>query len=96
MKLAVEWVEETLIGCNLLDLIVENQCLEGLSRGAGAVQGLVSDDWDRRRLVSQRLGDGEIIQRRRANGPRVAEDVILLAVKISELRRVRLSRKHWK
>lgn len=96
LKLAVERVEEALVGRNLLDLVVDNQRLQSLSRGAGAVQGLISDDWDRRRLVSQRLGDGKVVERRRANRPRVAENVLGFAVKVSELGRVRLGRKHWK
>jgi hypothetical protein len=81
-------VEHTLVRGNLLDPIVDNQRLVSLPSGAGAVQGVVADSGDRRRLIGQRLGDLEVVERRRANRPRVAEDVLLLAIKVGELGRV--------
>ena len=89
-------MENALVGSDLLNLIVDNQLLQSLRGGAGAVQGLVSHNRDRRRLVSQGLGDGEVVDRRRADGPRVAEDVFLLAVEVGEFGRVRLGRQDGK
>lgn len=87
LEQTVEGVEGTLVRSNLVNLVVNNKLLEGLGSGRGAVQGLVAVLRNGRRLVSQRLGDAELDQRRRANGPRVAEDVLLLAVEEAELGR---------
>jgi hypothetical protein len=89
-------VEDSLVGCDLLNLVVDNQVLERLGGGAGAVQGLVPDGWDGRRLVSEGLGDGEVVQRRRADRPRVAENVLRLAVKVGKLGRIRLGCQYGK
>lgn len=83
----VEWVENALVGRNLVNLVVDDKLLEGLGGGRGAVQGLVAELRNGRRLVGQGLGDAELDQRRRADGPRVAEDVLLLAVEETKLRR---------
>lgn len=72
LKQAVEGVERALIRSNIVDLVVDNKLLEGLGGGRGSVQGLVAELRYGRRLVGQRLGDGELDQRRRAKGPRVA------------------------
>jgi hypothetical protein len=85
-------VEKALVRHDLGDLVVDNQRLVGLRRGGGAVQGLIADGGDRRRLVSQRLGDREVVQRRRADRPRVAENVLALTVQVGELGRIRLGR----
>jgi hypothetical protein len=86
-------VEDTLIRLDLLDLVIENQVLDGLRGGRGAVKGLVAHSRNRRGLVSQRLRDLEIVERRRADGPRIAKDVVNLAVEVGELGRVRLRSK---
>lgn len=56
----VKGVEETLIGRDLINLIVDDKLLEGLSGGRGAVQRLVAELGNGRRLISQRLGDAEL------------------------------------
>lgn len=89
-------MEDALVGSDLLDLVVDNQLLQCLRGSAGAVQGLISHNRDRRRLISQRLGDGEVVDRRRADGPRVAENVLLLAIEVGKLGRVRLGRQDGK
>lgn len=83
-------MEGSLVRFYLLNLIVDNKGLERLGGGGGTVQGLVADDWDGRRLVRQRLGDRERVQRRGSDAPRVAKDVFSLAVKVRELGRVGL------
>ena len=90
LELTVEGVEETLVRRDIRNLVVDNQSLVGLGGSASAVQGLVADDWDGRRLVCQRLGDREQVQRWCADRPRVAENVLLLTVKVRKLGRVRL------
>ena len=87
LKRAVEGVEDTLIRRNLVNLVVDNKLLERLGGGRGAVQGLVAELGNGRRLVSQRLGDAELDQRRCADRPRVAEDVLPLAVDEAKLGR---------
>jgi hypothetical protein len=84
---AVEGVEGTLVRGNLVNLVLKNKLLEGLGGGRGAVQGLVAVLGDGRGLISQRLGDVELDQRRRANAPRVAQDLLLLAVEVTKLGR---------
>ena len=73
---------------NLLNLIVDDKLLDGLGGGGGAVQWQVAGGGYGRRLVSQGLGDLEVVQRRRADRPRVAEDALGFAVKVRELGRV--------
>lgn len=87
LEQAVEGVEGALVRSNVVDLVVENELLEGLGGGRGAVQRLVAELRDGRGLIGQRLGDGELDQRWRAKGPRVAEDVLLFAVKEAKLGR---------
>lgn len=87
LEQAVEGVEKTLVRRNGIDLVVDDELLERLGGGRGAVQGLVAELGDGRRLVGQRLGDAELDQGGRADGPRVAEDVLLLAVDEAELGR---------
>lgn len=87
LKGTVEGVEGTLVRCDLVNLVLQDKLLEGLGRGRGAVQGLVAVLGNRRRLVSQRLGNVELDQRRCADAPRVAEDVLLLAVDVAKLGR---------
>lgn len=81
----VEGVEGTLVRGNLVNFVLKYQLLEGLGGGRGAVQGLVAVLGNGRGLVSQRLGEVELDQRRRAETPRVAEDVLLLAVEEAKL-----------
>jgi hypothetical protein len=83
----VEGVEGTLVRGNLVNTVLKDELLEGLGGGRGAVQGLVAVLGNGRGLVSQRLGDVELDQRRRADAPRVAEDVLLLAVEVAKLGR---------
>jgi hypothetical protein len=87
LQQAVEGVEDTLVRRNGIELVVDNELLEGLGGGGGAVQRLVAELRDGRRLVGQRLGNAELEQRGRANRPRVAEDVLLFAVDKGELGR---------
>jgi hypothetical protein len=81
-------VEDALIRLNLLDLVVDDKVLERLDGGGGLVQWLVANGGDGRRLVRHRLGDLEVVQRRCADGPRVAEDVFSFAVEVGELGRI--------
>lgn len=80
-------MERTLVRRDGIDLLVNNKLLEGLGGGRGAVQGLVAELRNGRRLVGQRLGDTELDQRGRAKGPRITEDVLLLAVEEAKLGR---------
>lgn len=57
-------MEGTLVWGDLLNLVVNDELLEGLGGGAGAVQGLVANYGDGRRLVSHGLGDLEVVERR--------------------------------
>jgi hypothetical protein len=88
LERTVEGVEDALIRLNLLDLVVDDKVLERLDGGGGLVQRLVANGGDGRRLVRHRLGDLEVVQRRRADGPRVAEDVLSFAVEVGELGRI--------
>lgn len=88
-------MEDALVRRDLLDLVVQDQILENLRGGRGAVQGLVAHRWDRRRLVSQRLRDLEVVERGRADGPRVAEDVVDFTVEVGELGCVGLRSEQW-
>ena len=83
----VKGVEGTLVRGNLVNLVLKNKLPESRGGGRGAVQRLVAVLGNGRRLVSQRLGDVELDQRRRAETPRVAEDVLLLAVEVAKLGR---------
>jgi hypothetical protein len=94
LKFAVERVEDALVGRDFLNLVADNEVLEGLRRGAGAVQGLVADGRNRRRLVREGLGNGEVVERRRADRPRVAEDALHLTVEVGKLGRIRLGRQN--
>lgn len=90
VQLAVEWVEEALVRLDIFNLVVDDQCFERLRGGAGAVQRLVPHHGDGRRLVGQRLGDGEVVERWRADGPRVAEKCLFFAVEVGEFGRAGL------
>jgi hypothetical protein len=81
-------MEDALIRLNLLDLVVDDKLLERLGGSGGLVQRPVANGGDGRRLVSHGLGDLEVVQRRRADGPRVAEDVLRFAVEVGELGRI--------
>lgn len=93
---AIEGVEETLIGLDLLNLVVHNQVLEGLGSCRGTVQGLVADSRNGRRLISKGLGDLEVVERGCANRPSVAKDILDFAVKVSKLGRIWLGSKNGK
>lgn len=88
LQQAIERVENTLIRLNLLNLVVYNKLLDRLGRSRRAVKRHVADCGDGRRLVGQRLGDLEVVERRGANRPRVAEDALNLAVDEAELWRI--------
>jgi hypothetical protein len=88
LERTVEGVKDALIRFNLLDLVVDDKLLERLGGGSRLVQRLVANGGDGRRLVSHGLGDLEVVQRRRADGPRVAEDVLGFAVEVGELGRI--------
>ena len=83
-------MEGTLVWGDLLNLVVNDELLEGLGGGAGAVQGLVANDGDGRRLVSHRLGDLEVVERWCADRPCVAEERLGFAIKVRKLGRIRL------
>lgn len=85
---AAERVPCTLIRCALLILSVKDKFLEGIHGGGGAVQRNKANGGRRSGLVSQRLGNLEVVERWRPNGPRVAEDSFLIAVNDGEFRRV--------
>ena len=87
LESAVEGVEDTLIREDLVKLVVKDKLLECLGGGGGAVQLLEADLRDGRRLVGQRLGNAQLDQRWRANRPRVAEDVLPLAIDEAKLGR---------
>lgn len=87
---AVEWVPVALIRGGLLVLAVNDKLLEGLGGGGGAVQGDIADSGRGSRLVGKGLGDLEVVQRWRADRPRVAKDGFLVAVDGSKLGGVRL------
>ena len=74
---------------NLLNLVVDDELFDRLGGGRSAVQWQVARSGYGRRLVSQGLGNLEVVQRRRADRPRVAEDTLGFAVKVRELGRVR-------
>ena len=90
LNLTVEWVPVALIRGNLLVLAVDEQLLERLGGGGSAVQGQETSGGGGSRLVGQRLGDLEVVERRRADRPRVAEELLLIAVDDGELGRVGL------
>lgn len=85
---AIEGVEVAPVRLNLSNLIVDNELLDRLRSSGSAVQCLVASDRDRRRLVGERLRDLEEVQRRRVNGPRVAQNTLGFAVQVRELGRV--------
>ena len=88
LKGSIERVPVALVRRSLLVLVVDEEGLEGLGRGRSAVQGKEADGSSRSGLVGQGLGDLEVVQRRRADGPRVAEDLFLVAIDHGELGRV--------
>lgn len=90
LQRAIEGVEKTLVRSNLVNLVINKKFLESLGGGRGAVQRLVADLGNRRRLVSQRLGNAELDQRWRADRPRVAENVLPLTVDEAKFGRRRL------
>ena len=83
----VEGVEDALVRRNGVNLFVNNKFLERLGGSRGAVQGLVAELRDGCRLISQWLGDAELDQRRCADRPRVAENVLLFAIDKAKLGR---------
>jgi hypothetical protein len=87
LESAVEGVEDALVRKNLVKLVVNDKLLECLGGGRGAVQLLEANLRNGRRLVGQRLGNAQLDQRGRADRPRVAEDVLLLAIDEAKLGR---------
>lgn len=69
LERTVEGMEDSLVWLNLLNLVVDDELLDGLGGGRRAVQGLVADSGNWRRLVGKRLGDLEVVDRGRADGP---------------------------
>ena len=91
LERSVERMEDTLIRRGVLKLVVDHEGLDGLGRSGGAVQGNVAGSRGRGRLVGQRLRDGEVVERWRTDGPRVAENGLRVAVHDGELGSVGLS-----
>lgn len=73
---------------NLLVLSIHEQLLEGLGSGRGAVQWQEANGGSRGGLVSQRLGNLEVIEGWRADRPRVAEKLLLITVDDGKVGRV--------
>ena len=92
LKCAGERMENTLIRLNLLDLIIDNKFFESFNGRRGTVQGLITDSWSRCGLVDQGFRNLKVVKGRRTDGPRIAEDILDFAIKISESGRVRLRR----
>ncbi len=90
MENTVEWVEGALVRGHLVNLVVNDELPEGLGSSATAVQRHVADGRYGRRLVSQGLGDLEVVERWCADRPCVAEDRLAFAVKVRKLGRVGL------
>lgn len=84
-------MESALISFRLLNFLVEDKGLEGLGGGRCAVQRRIADGGRGSGLIGQWLRDLEIVQRWRTNGPRIAENGLVIAVKDGELGRVGLS-----
>jgi hypothetical protein len=84
-------VEDTLVRKNVVNLVINDKLLECLGGGRGAVQLLEANLRNGCRLVGQRLGNAKLDQRWRANRPRVAEDVLPLAIDEAKLGRRGLS-----
>lgn len=85
---AIERVEVAPVRLNLSNFIIDNELLDRFRGSGSAVQCLVASDRDRRRLVGEWLRDLEEVQRRRVNGPRVAQNTLGFAVQVRELGRV--------
>ena len=81
----VEGMEDAFVRRNGVNLVVNNKLLECLGGSRGTVQGLVAELRDGCRLIGQWLGNAELDQRGRTNGPRVAEDVLLFAIDEAKL-----------
>lgn len=80
-----------LVRGSLLVLSVHEELLKGLGGSGSAVQGQETNGGRGSRLVGQGLGNLEVVERRRTDGPRVAEKLLLIAVDDGELGRVGLS-----
>jgi hypothetical protein len=91
LESAVEGVEDALIREDLVKLVVNDKLLECLGGSRGAVQLLEANLRNGRGLVGQRLGNAQLDQRWRADRPRVAEDILPLAIDEAKLGRRGLS-----
>lgn len=90
--LAVEWMPEALIRLSLLIFLINDKLLESIGGSRGAVQLDVANSGSGRRLISQRLGNAEVVDRRRADRPGVAKNRLIITVHNSEFWRVGLRR----
>lgn len=78
---AIEWVENTIVDQQLLVRLAGQQIRESLDLGSSGIQSSGSLD-HRRRL----WGDFEEEQRWGTSGPGIAENWLILAIKIAQVR----------
>jgi hypothetical protein len=83
-------VEDAFIRRGVVQLLVNDEGLDGFGSGRSAVQGNISDRGGRRGLISQRLWNGELVERWRTDRPGIAENRLLIAVNGGKLGRIRL------
>jgi hypothetical protein len=74
-----------LVWSHFFIFFIDNELFEGLGGSRGAVQVNVTSSWRWRGLVCQRLRYIEVVNRRRTDGPRVAQDGLLITVENREL-----------
>jgi len=81
-------VEEALVGCGLLVCLLKVNSGDLGGADGGAVERDGANSGSGGALVGERLGELDVQDTRRADTPGVAEDTILVAVQVGEVRRV--------